>query len=94
MKNWLKFLYIIPAFAACNSNNYIIINGTIKVKGSTPHTYLVIEDNKNHTDYQIANSNKFNLQNMQNQKVRIKAKVIKKATGASFPAIVEVLESK
>ena len=54
MKNWLKLLSIIPAFAAYNNNNYININRTIKVKGSTPHTYLVIEDNTNHTDYQIA----------------------------------------
>ena len=91
MKRWLIAL-IIPLFAACN--NIVEIEGVIKVKGSTPHTYLVIEDSKTNQDYQIIDAKKYHLDQKQNQKVKLKVKVVKKATGAGFPAIIEILELK
>ena len=70
------------------------IVGKIKVKGSSPHTYLVIEDNKTHKSYTISNAKDFNLTNRQNEILKVEAKIIKKAVGPGFPAVIEVLEIK
>jgi hypothetical protein len=74
--------------------NALELIGKIKVKGSSPHTYLVIEDNTTHKNYTISNAKDFNLTNRQNETLKIEAKVIKKAIGPGFPTVIEVVEVK
>ena len=62
------------------------------MKGSVPYSYLVIEDCKSHKDYKIINPASFNLLHQQKEQIRLKAKVIKKAIGPGFPAVIEVTE--
>jgi len=78
----------------CANSADTIIEGKIAVKGSMPHTYLVIEDKATHKDYRIVNPKDFNLINRQNKIVKIKAEVVKKAIGPGFPAEIKVLEAE
>lgn len=91
-----KFILALAAlnFAGCANSSNIELEGKIAVKGSEPHAYLVIEDIKTDKNYKIANSNQFNLKNMQNKKVKLKVKLLKKALGPTFPAVVEVIDVK
>ncbi len=91
MKRWLMALTI-PLFAACN--NIVEIEGTIKVKGSMPHTYLVIEDSKTKKDIKIENPQDFKLYNKQNQIIKAKIELKKEKIGASFPAVGRIIEVK
>ena len=76
----------------CTQSNDLDLEGRLAVKGSSVHTYLVIEDKKSHKSYKIQNKDNFNLINRQKQTVKIKAKLIKEAIGPGFPAEIEVLE--
>jgi len=92
MKSIIKvFLIILGVSIYINA---IEIVGKIKVKGSSPHTYLVIEDINNSKNYKISNPQDFNLINRQNETLKIEGKVIKKAIGPGFPSVVEVIEIK
>ncbi len=71
--------------------NAMEIIGKVKVKGSSPHTYLVIEDIKTHKNYAISNAKDFSLINRQNETLKFEVKVIKKAVGPGFPAVVEII---
>ncbi len=82
MKNILKLLLAAPFLGNCT--NSIEISGVVKVKGSTPHTYLVIEDTKTNKNYQIKNTQKHYLEQKQNQEVKVKAKVVKKSSRSWF----------
>ena len=88
----LKITIIIFLLGGCMNATEIV--GKVKVKGSSPHTYLVIEDSKTHKSYKIKNADDFNLENMQNEILKLKVKVIKESIGPGFPAIVEVLNVK
>jgi hypothetical protein len=68
------------------------IVGKIKVKGTSPHTYLVIEDIATKKSYMVKNQEKFDLINRQNETLKVKAKILQKAIGAGFPAVIEILE--
>ncbi len=81
-------------FAGCVNSQNIELEGKIALKGSQPHTYLVLEDQKTLKDYKIANSSQFNLINKQNQIVKVEAKLLKKPVGPGFPAVIEVVSVK
>jgi len=78
----------------CAQNGDLELEGGLYIKGSGPHTYLVIEDQKSHKSYKIQNAKGFNLLKRQKEVVRLKAKLVKKAVGPGFPAVVEVVEVK
>ena len=75
---------------ACAENKTFKIKGKIEMKGSFPHTYLVIEDDKNHNLYKIKNKNSFNLIHKQKQLLLLKVKLLKESIGPDYPALVEV----
>ena len=78
----------------CAQNGDLELEGGLYVKGSEPHTYLVIEDQKSHKIYKIQNAKRFKLGQRQKEIVKLKAKLVKKAIGPGFPAVVEVVEVK
>ncbi len=78
----------------CAQDNTMELEGRIAVKGSSIHTYLNIKDIKSNKSYRIQNQESFDLIQKQNQTVKVKVKLIKKAIGPGFPAVVEVLEVK
>ncbi len=78
----------------CAQDNTMELEGRIAVKGSSIHTYLNIKDIKSNKSYRIQNQESFDLMQKQNQTVKVKVKLIKKAIGPGFPAVVEVLEVK
>jgi hypothetical protein len=75
-----------------NNASTLELSGTLYMKGSMPHTYLVLEEDATHTDYKITNATSLGLANKQNQHVGLKAKLIRKAKGPGFPAEIEVVE--
>jgi len=93
MKKTAPILAALSLLSCANSAD-TTIEGKIAIKGSMPHTYLVIEDKKTHKDYKIVNPKDFNLINRQNQVVKIKAQLVKKAIGPGFPAEIKVIKAK
>ena len=81
-------------FIGCAQDNTMELEGRVAVKGSSPHTYLSIKDNKSHKSYKIQNNESFDLMKKQNQTVKVKAVLIKEAIGPGFPAVIEVVEVK
>ena len=92
MKKIINIVLILLGVSANISAMEIV--GKIKVKGSSPHTYLVIEDINNSKSYQISNPQDFNLINRQNETLKIEAKVRKEAIGPGFPSVIKVIEIK
>jgi len=78
----------------CAQNGDLELEGGLYMKGSAPHSYLVIEDQKSHKSYKIQNAKSFNLGKRQKEVVKIKAKLIKKAIAPGWPAVVKVVEVK
>ena len=74
------------------SGEAVELKGRIAMKGSTPNTYLVIEDEGTGKDYQITNPSAFGLSKKQNSIVNIKASLTKDEIGPGFPAQIEVTE--
>jgi hypothetical protein len=72
--------------------NDINLDGTIYVKGSMPHTYIIIEDRKTQQKYQIINAKEFNLYNRQKQYLNIKAQIIKHSSSSLIPSKIKVLK--
>jgi hypothetical protein len=64
----------------CAQNNTMELEGRLSVKGSSVHTYLNIKDIKSNKSYKIQNQESFDLMQKQNQTVKVKVKLIKKAT--------------
>jgi len=89
MNRFLKVAIIFSIFSYINGMEIV---GKIKVKGSSPHTYLVIEDINTKKSYQIKNATDFNLTNRQNQILKLDVNITQKALGPGFPAVVEVLK--
>ena len=78
----------------CAQDNMMEIEGRVAMKGSSPHTYLSIKDNKSQKSYKIQNQAEFDLMTKQNQTVKLKAVLIKEAVGPGFPTVIEVVEVK
>ncbi len=81
-------------FTGCTGEKMIELEGRLSVKGSEPHAYLNIEDNKSQKSYNIQNRNDFGLMQKQNRAVKLKVKLIKEAVGPGFPAVVEVIDAE
>jgi len=94
MKKYIILGFTALGFMGCTQSNDLDLEGRLAVKGSSVHTYLVIEDKKSHKNYKIQNKENFNLMNRQKQTVKIKAKLVKEAIGPGFPAVIEVVEVK
>ena len=92
MKKYMVMALTVMALMGCSKSDELSMEGKIAMKGSMPHTYLVIEDKQSHKDYKIQNSQSFNLMHRQKEIIKIKAKLLKKAVGPGFPAVIEVLE--
>jgi len=76
----------------CAQNGDLELEGGLYMKGSSPHSYLVIEDQKSHKSYTIQNAKRFNLAKRQKEVVKLKAKLVREAIAPGFPAVVEVVE--
>ncbi len=90
MKKTIFTLLAAGALMGCAQSNDLELEGGLYMKGSSPHSYLVIEDSKSHKSYKIQNAKRFNLN--QKQKVRLRAKLLKESVAPGFPAIIEVVE--
>lgn len=67
------------------------IEGRVAVKGSEPHTYLVIETDKQ--SYEIVGEHKDLLYSEhQNKQIKVKGKVLKEADGHLMPGEFEVIK--
>ena len=81
-------------FVGCvNQEGLLPLKGAIYMKGSTPHTYLVLENEANQKKYRLRNAKAFALEKRQNQVVSLKVKVLKEGSGAFAPTEVEVIEA-
>jgi len=90
MKKIFLILLILLNFLACAKDDIFIIEGKIKIKGSSPHTYVVIEDIQNHKVYKVKNKNSFNIMHKQKKLLIFKVKLLKEAIGPDYPALVEI----
>lgn len=68
------------------------IEGGIYMKGFSRSTYLSIKDEKTGILYRIQSPKRFNLSHRQKEIVKLKARLVKKAVGPGFPAVIEVVE--
>ncbi len=93
-KKIIVYILTLGALMGCTQNGDLKLEGGLYVKGSAPHSYLVIEDQKSHKSYKIQNAKTFNLGKRQKEVVKLKAKLVKKAIGPGFPAIIKVVEVK
>ena len=95
----MKKLFILPLLIASlfgltskvDSSNILEISGKVAMYGNEPHTYLAIKSSDN-TLYKIQNPKEFNLFNMQNQNIKVKAVLLSKKAGPGFPATIKVLK--
>jgi len=89
----ISFLYII-VLMGCAQSESMELQGRVAMKGSATHAYLTIYDQKTHKSYQIENKEAFDLIHKQNQTIKLEAKLVKKAIGPGFPAVIEVIKVK
>ncbi len=95
MKKILAGLTLIGLLGCAQNNTMEIdVEGRVAMKGSATHSYLSIKDEKTQKSYKIQNPKPFGLEDKQNHRVKLKAKIIKEAVGPGFPAVIEVLEEK
>jgi len=94
MKKIILNILTLGVLMGCAQNGDLDLEGRIAVKGSSIHSYLSIVDQKSHKNYKIQNPKRFNLDNRQKEIVKLKAKLVKKAIGPGFPAVIEVVEVK
>jgi hypothetical protein len=81
-------------FVACSQGDTSDITGRIAMKGSSIHTYLVLEDVETKKSVKLTKYEAFGLMKRQNEVVTLKVKLLHKSAGAGFPAVVEVVEVK
>jgi hypothetical protein len=91
MRQFILFILLWLGITACADHDILTIKGKIFLKGSEPHTYIVIEEKDTHHTYKITNQKKFDLLHKQKESITIQAKHIKKAIGPGFPDEIEVL---
>ncbi len=65
------------------------LSGTLSVRGGGKMAHLQLDTPRR--SYWIDNPEAFGLQQMQNRRVVVKARLIQKAIGPGFPAKIEVL---
>jgi len=94
MKKEILLGLMVLGLLGCTQGNSMELKGRIAMKGFSQHTYLTIYDKSSKQSYKIQNKEKFDLMKRQNQTVTLKARLIKKAVGPGFPAVIEVVEVK
>jgi hypothetical protein len=94
MKRIVIVLFSMMGFIACSEGDTADITGRIAMKGSSVHTYLVLEDTQTKKSVKLVNYKAFHLDKRQNEILTLKVKLVKKAVGPGFPAEVEVVEVK
>ena len=72
----------------------MVITGKVHMLGGGRMSRLSITDSTSGISYTIANPSSFALDSKQNQTIQLTAKLLKKAVGPGFPAVVEVLSIK
>ncbi len=87
--NLLKLIVIISLLTSLSFAQIII--GKVKVKGNSPNTSIIIEEDGTGKNYKVANPQDFNLLYIQNAKLKIEAKIIQKAAGPGFPAVIKII---
>jgi predicted transcriptional regulator len=95
MKKFVTFLLStasIFALSAKQNLTNLTIEGKIAIYGNEPHTYIAIKDISNKKLYKIENAKDYNLQNLQNRVVKIKAIKLKESIGSIKPAVIKVVE--
>jgi len=92
MKKIISALLCMAGISGCAAHNGLALKGKLYKKGSAPHSYLVIEDQQSRQSYQIENAGSFHLNKRQKETVSLRAKLLKKAIGPGFPAVIEVTE--
>jgi hypothetical protein len=92
MKHFILLIMLLFSVPACAENDIFTIEGKIFLKGSEPHTYLVIEDDQSHKVYKIKNKNSFDLMHKQKQFIKFKVRLLKEAIGPGYPALVEIID--
>ena len=78
-----------PVFlGGCSS---VKIAGRVAVKGSEPHTYLVLVSNGQ--DYKLVGPLRDEIwKSFQGRRIRVRGRIVREARGPGFPAELEVLE--
>jgi hypothetical protein len=64
----------------------------LSINGYAQHSYISVKDKISQLTYKLKNGSDFNLTNRQHENIKLKIKVLKKAVGPGFPAIVEVMK--
>jgi len=94
MKTIKIILFFMTMFVnvGCTADDTKVISGYITIKGSAPHSYVVIEDKENHKEYKIDNAKAFDLVSKQKQKLTMEVSWVKEAVGPGFPAVIKVVK--
>ncbi|HHD78198.1 MAG TPA: hypothetical protein ENK98_00920 [Epsilonproteobacteria bacterium] len=94
IKKIVIVLFSMMGLIACSEGDTSDITGRVAMKGSSIHTYLVLEDTQTKKSVKLVNYKKFHLDQHQNEILTLKVKLLKKAIGPGFPEEVEVVEVK
>ena len=87
IKNYVIFLALFLFLAGCKT---VTLEGTVAVKGSEPHTYLVVITEK-YGEVRIVGKYKQTIMNKyQNRHIKIEGLIVEKERGPGNPAQIEV----
>jgi hypothetical protein len=87
-----KSTIIFLGLIGCTKGYTLTIEGKISINGYAQHSYISVKDKISQLTYKLKNGSDFNLTNRQHENIKLKIKVLKKAVGPGFPAIVEVMK--
>ena len=73
-----------------NSHEGLELTGRISMKGTVPHSFIALREEKSGRLYKILYSDKYNIEKYQNRILTLSVKIVKKERGIGFPAEVEV----
>jgi len=86
-----KFIIFLTIFFTACANNSVVLSGYISVKGSSPHNYITFTT-KDNSVYYIVNPKSLDLIKLQNQELKIEAKILKKFKSSSRLKAIEVIK--
>jgi len=85
-----KLAIVLALFLMGCKSNMITLDGVISIKGSSPHSFVAIT--ANNRVYQIVNAKELNLSRLQNQRVRVEAKLVKDFKSIRRVKAIEVIK--
>ena len=94
IKKIFIFVLSLWSFISCSESDTADVTGRIAMKGSSIHTYLVLEDAQTKKSVKLVNYESFHLAKRQNEILTLKVKLMKKTVGPGFPDEVEIVEVK